>query len=177
MLQSRSKRRKKSYTQSVGLLGRGITMSQGCYLNTRQHKHRHPCFKWDSNPRSQRLSERRQFMPQTARLLWSAGEITIPVKYDNCTFCCSVGKAVMTKEKESFSSSTLNSQFPSKVSIAYVTVSTTILILLWPKYLWMALIRYRRFSDQFVQTIFDVLTLHFSALISGTFCTGLCSKE
>jgi hypothetical protein len=49
--------------QSVGLLGRGIRSSQGCYL----HKHRinvdiHPCLEWDSNLRSQYSSERRQFM-------------------------------------------------------------------------------------------------------------------
>jgi hypothetical protein len=36
------------YTQSVGLLGRGISPSQGRYLQTEQHKHkinahRHPC--------------------------------------------------------------------------------------------------------------------------------------
>jgi hypothetical protein len=30
----------KSYRQSVGLLGRGISSSQGLYLNTGQHKHR-----------------------------------------------------------------------------------------------------------------------------------------
>jgi hypothetical protein len=46
------------FTQSVGLLGRGISPLQGRYLHTGQHKHRinahrHPCFKWDSNPRSQ----------------------------------------------------------------------------------------------------------------------------
>jgi hypothetical protein len=51
--------------QSVGLLGRGISSSQGRYL---QHRHginadKHPCVEWDSNPRSQRSSERRQFMP------------------------------------------------------------------------------------------------------------------
>jgi hypothetical protein len=34
--------------------------------------HRHPCLEWDSNPRSKRWSERRQFMPQTARPLRSA---------------------------------------------------------------------------------------------------------
>jgi hypothetical protein len=34
--------------------------------------HRHPCLEWDSNPRSQRSSERRQFMPYTTRTLWSA---------------------------------------------------------------------------------------------------------
>jgi hypothetical protein len=28
------------YTQSVGLLGRGISPSQGRYLHTEQHKHR-----------------------------------------------------------------------------------------------------------------------------------------
>jgi hypothetical protein len=26
-------------------------------------QYRHPCFEWDTNPRSQRSSERRQFMP------------------------------------------------------------------------------------------------------------------
>jgi hypothetical protein len=40
------------FTQSVGLLGRGISPSQGFYLHTGQHKHRinthrHPC-KWNS---------------------------------------------------------------------------------------------------------------------------------
>jgi hypothetical protein len=53
----------------------GISLSEGRYLHTEQHKyrinaHRHPCFVWDSNPRSQRSSERRQFIPQTARPLW-----------------------------------------------------------------------------------------------------------
>jgi hypothetical protein len=56
------------YSQTVELLGRVISPSQGRYLNTGQHKqnkrtHRHPCFKWDSNPGSQCPSERRQFMP------------------------------------------------------------------------------------------------------------------
>jgi hypothetical protein len=37
--------------------------SQGSYLHTEQHKdkinaHRHTCLEWDSNPRSQRSSER-----------------------------------------------------------------------------------------------------------------------
>jgi hypothetical protein len=57
-----------SYTQIVGLLGRGISPSQGLYLHTEQHKHRinthrHPCLKWDSNLISQCLNERRQFLP------------------------------------------------------------------------------------------------------------------
>jgi hypothetical protein len=38
-----------SYTQSVGLLERGISTSQGRYLHTEQHKH--PCLEWDTNPR------------------------------------------------------------------------------------------------------------------------------
>jgi hypothetical protein len=43
-------------TQSVGLLGRGISPSQGRYLHTEQHKHRinshrHPWVEWDSNSR------------------------------------------------------------------------------------------------------------------------------
>jgi hypothetical protein len=65
-----------AYTQSVGLAGKGISPSQGRYLHTEQHKHRinayrHPCLEWDSNPRSQRWSEVRQFMPYTERPLWS----------------------------------------------------------------------------------------------------------
>jgi hypothetical protein len=56
------------YVQSVGLLGQGISQSQGRYLHTEQNKHRinahrHPCLEWDSNQRSQCSSERRQFMP------------------------------------------------------------------------------------------------------------------
>jgi hypothetical protein len=56
-----------SYTQSVGILGRGISLSQGRYLHTEQHKHRinahrHPCLDWDSNTRSQCSSWRRRFM-------------------------------------------------------------------------------------------------------------------
>jgi hypothetical protein len=50
----------------------GISPSQGRYLHTEQHKHRinahrHPCLEWDSNPRSQCSSGRREFMPWTAR--------------------------------------------------------------------------------------------------------------
>jgi hypothetical protein len=56
------------FTQTVGLLGGVISPSQGRYLHTGQCKqvinaHRHPCIEWDSNPRSQRPSERRRFMP------------------------------------------------------------------------------------------------------------------
>jgi hypothetical protein len=45
-------------TQSIGLLGRGVSPWQGHYLHTEQHKHRinahiYPCLEWDSNPRSQ----------------------------------------------------------------------------------------------------------------------------
>jgi hypothetical protein len=52
------------FSQMVELLGRVISPSQGLYLNTGQHRHRinaythtkHPCLKWDSNPRSQCLN-------------------------------------------------------------------------------------------------------------------------
>jgi hypothetical protein len=44
------------YSQSVGLLGRVVSLLQGLYLNTGQHKHRktrvhtkHPCPKWECN--------------------------------------------------------------------------------------------------------------------------------
>jgi hypothetical protein len=62
------------HTQSVGIIGRGISPSQGLYLHIGQHKHRintynHPGLEWDSNPRPQRSSGRRQFMPQAARPL------------------------------------------------------------------------------------------------------------
>jgi hypothetical protein len=55
------------YTQTVELLGRGNRRSQGRYLHTEPHKQRikaqsHPCLKWDSKPRSQGSSERRQFI-------------------------------------------------------------------------------------------------------------------
>jgi hypothetical protein len=58
----------RSFTQSVGLLGRGISPSQGRYLHTGQHKYRtnahiHPYLEWNSNPRSQRSNGRRGFMP------------------------------------------------------------------------------------------------------------------
>jgi hypothetical protein len=54
-----------SFTQTVGLLGRWISRSQGRYLHTGQHKHkinvyRHSYFKWDSNPWSRCLSGRGQ---------------------------------------------------------------------------------------------------------------------
>jgi hypothetical protein len=49
------------YTPSLGLLGWRISPSQGRYLHTRQHKHRINAR--DSNPRAQRSSRRRRFMP------------------------------------------------------------------------------------------------------------------
>jgi hypothetical protein len=66
-----------SFYTVTGLLGRLISQSQGRYLHSEQHKHRinanrHPCLEWDSNPRSQRSSERRKFMPSTAWPQWPA---------------------------------------------------------------------------------------------------------
>jgi hypothetical protein len=58
------------HTQSVGLLGRVISPSQGRYLHTEHNRrinaNRHWCLELDSNPRSQCSRVRRQFMP-----LWS----------------------------------------------------------------------------------------------------------
>jgi hypothetical protein len=55
-----------SYTQSVGLLGRGISpRNAATYTGKHKHRinaHRHPCLEWDSNPQSQCLSGRREFM-------------------------------------------------------------------------------------------------------------------
>jgi hypothetical protein len=49
------------FTQTVGLPGQVISLSQGSYLHTGQYKHRinthrHPCLEWDLNPPSQRSS-------------------------------------------------------------------------------------------------------------------------
>jgi hypothetical protein len=38
----------------------------------RTNAEKHSCLEWDSNPRFQCSSERRQFTPQTARPLWEA---------------------------------------------------------------------------------------------------------
>jgi hypothetical protein len=48
---------------SLWLHGRVISPSQGRYLTQTQNKHRHPYLEWDSNPRSQSSSERKEFMP------------------------------------------------------------------------------------------------------------------
>jgi hypothetical protein len=57
-----------NHRQSVGLLGRVISSSQGLYLYTNTEKPiytntKHPCPELDSNPRSRLPSERRQYMP------------------------------------------------------------------------------------------------------------------
>jgi hypothetical protein len=44
-------------------------------IQNKSKQYRHPWFEWDSNPRSQRSSYRRQFKPSTARQLWSANII------------------------------------------------------------------------------------------------------
>jgi hypothetical protein len=55
--------------QSVGLIGRVISPSQGLYLYTNTEKRTHntntkyPCPESDSKPWSRRPRERRQFMP------------------------------------------------------------------------------------------------------------------
>jgi hypothetical protein len=86
------------HSQTVGLLGRVISSSQGLYQNTGQHEHRkmhthikHPCPEWDSNPRSRPPSERRQCMPQTARLPWPASYNTykLQIIMDNLRYSSS----------------------------------------------------------------------------------------
>jgi hypothetical protein len=42
-----------AFTQSVGLLGRGISPSQGLHLHTGQN--RQQCLEWDSNPAFERI--------------------------------------------------------------------------------------------------------------------------
>jgi hypothetical protein len=72
-------------TQSVGLLGRVISSSQCLYpyTNTEKPTHtstKHPCLEWDSNQRSRLPSERRQYMPYTARLPWPVPYLLSPSK-------------------------------------------------------------------------------------------------
>jgi hypothetical protein len=79
------------FMQSVGLLGQGMNPSQCRYLRTGQHKHRinphrHPCLKWDSNPRSQCLSGWRHSMAQTAGTLWSVPPLIRALKSEQ-SFC------------------------------------------------------------------------------------------
>jgi hypothetical protein len=56
-----------SYTQSVGVLGRGSARCKAttCIQDSTNtlNAHRHQCLKWDLNQRSQCLTGRRQFMP------------------------------------------------------------------------------------------------------------------
>jgi hypothetical protein len=78
------------FTQTVGHLRRMISPSQGCYLNAGQHAHRHPCLDWDSNPRSQCSSRRRQFMPQTAATVIGISNYT-DIYYPVITDCTDVG--------------------------------------------------------------------------------------
>jgi hypothetical protein len=91
--------------------GGGISPSQGRYLHAGQHKHRiniykHPCLQWDSNPRFQRWSGRRLFMPHTARPLWSASIFICPEEI----------KVISYRDIERYSTGghDLNLQSPSK---------------------------------------------------------------
>jgi hypothetical protein len=66
-----------SHTQSVGLLGWGMSPLQSRYVHVEQHKyrinaHRHQCLEWYWNPRSQCSSGRRRSMACTAQPLRSA---------------------------------------------------------------------------------------------------------
>jgi hypothetical protein len=71
--------------------------------HTGQHKyrinaHRHPCLKWDSNPRSQFLSGRRRFMFYTVLPLWSAQLTDTHAKLYMCSSSASSGISVKQKE-------------------------------------------------------------------------------
>jgi hypothetical protein len=70
------------YTQSVGLLGRGISPLQGRYLHTEQHKQKHPCLKSDSNPRPHCSSGRRRFMHYA-----TSREVAGSITYEVIRFC------------------------------------------------------------------------------------------
>jgi hypothetical protein len=68
------------HTQSVGLLGRWISPSQGPFLYTEQQEHRinahrHPCLDWDSNPRSQCSRGRRRYLNSRRYKIWDIDSI------------------------------------------------------------------------------------------------------
>jgi hypothetical protein len=72
------------YIQSVGVLGRGISPSQGRYLHTEQHNarinaHRHPCLEWDLNPRPQCSSSWRRFM--AGEIVWYLPKLQLNTLY------------------------------------------------------------------------------------------------
>jgi hypothetical protein len=64
------------HIQSVRPLGWGSGRCRAAtYTEQHQHRinaHRYPCLEWDSKPRSQCSSRRRQFIPYIARPLWLA---------------------------------------------------------------------------------------------------------
>jgi hypothetical protein len=71
-----------SYTQSV--YGRSARRKAPTYTQNYTHRinaHKHPCLELNSNPRSRCWSGRTEFMPQTARPLWSANN-----KYSNTIY-------------------------------------------------------------------------------------------
>jgi hypothetical protein len=54
-----------------------------------KNTHRHPSLEWDSNRRPQSLDGRSQFMPYTARPLWSDPDIVISSLFSNSFHLCS----------------------------------------------------------------------------------------
>jgi hypothetical protein len=48
-------------------IARPLPTHRTTQTQNKRTQYRHPCLEWDSNTGSQRSSERRQFMPQTAR--------------------------------------------------------------------------------------------------------------
>jgi hypothetical protein len=54
----------------------------------RINAHKYPCLEWDSNPRVQCSSGRKQFMSQTARRLSSADEPVLPATKGQLFFKC-----------------------------------------------------------------------------------------
>jgi hypothetical protein len=92
------------HTQLLGLLGRGISPSQGRYQHTQQRKHRinahiHPCLEWDSNPRSQLIPvfERVKTVHAWAR---AATVISHSVSYMRLIICTEASKAFWTYRTE-----------------------------------------------------------------------------
>jgi hypothetical protein len=53
-------------------VARPLPTHRTTHTQNKRTQYRHPCLDWNSNPWLQRSSERRQFMPYTARPLWSA---------------------------------------------------------------------------------------------------------
>jgi hypothetical protein len=108
------------FTQTVVLLGRVNSPSQGRYLHTGQHKHRHPSLEWDWNPRSQRSSEHTPVLYSIVTIPWSIVGLAWRWRSTPVYERCLVGISTMAQASWGFSwfSSVIPGKFWNMISTA-----------------------------------------------------------